>query len=260
MDPAEQNQLAIHFKSLHIPGNPVVLGNVYDGATAKIITSLPTVKAVATASYAIAGTEGIDDDDMVGEQNLGGIRKMASVVLKAKLPLTVDLQDGYEDVGHIVRAAIALGAVGCNLEDVDIKTGTLRPVEEAVQRIKLALRAAKSVGVPDFAINARTDVLGYDASLDDAIERGKAYLAAGANTVFVWGGAKGRGVSRQEVEKLVKGLNGRLNVKLNMGPGSLTVPELRKIGVARISVGPELFLAAMKAFKEAACKLLECDG
>ncbi|KAF9980097.1 hypothetical protein BGZ75_008823 [Mortierella antarctica] len=255
MSSSDQNATAVLFRSLHKPGQPLVLGNVYDAATASIMVSLPSAKAIATASFAIAAVEGVYDDDMTREQNLAAIKKIAAVVVPHK-PLTADLQDGYEDIQDTIRRVIELGVVGCNIEDVDCKSRKLRTLEDAVQRIKLAVEAAKEAGVPDFAVNARTDVLGHGGSIEDAIERGKAFLASGANTVFVWGGPKGRGVSRDEVKILVKALDGRLNVIKRLGDGFLSVAELKEIGVARISVGPGLYLVAMDAYKSAAESLL----
>ncbi|KAF9925545.1 hypothetical protein BGZ67_008555 [Mortierella alpina] len=255
MSSSDQNATAVLFRSLHKPGQPLVLGNVYDAATASIMVSLPSAKAIATASFAIAAVEGVYDDDMTREQNLAAIKKIAAVVVPHK-PLTADLQDGYEDIQDTIRRVIELGVVGCNIEDVDCKSRKLRTLEDAVQRINLAVEAAKEAGVPDFAVNARTDVLGHGGSIEDAIERGKAFLASGANTVFVWGGPKGRGVSRDEVKILVKALDGRLNVIKRLGDGFLSVAELKEIGVARISVGPGLYLVAMDAYKSAAESLL----
>lgn len=257
MDPSTQNDLAHHFRSLHRPGKPLILANVYDAATAKAIISNPHANAVATASYAIAATYGVADDDMTLEQNLAAIGKIASVVLPSGLPLTVDLQDGYDDVASTVREAIRLGAVGCNLEDVDCKAGKLRSMDDAVGRIKSALQAATEAGVPHFAVNARTDVLCYGGRVEEVIERGTAYLAAGTNTIFVWGGPSGRGVSSEEVQRFVDAFEGKLNVKLNIRPGFATVKELRVLGVARISVGPELFHQAMNAYTDAANRLLQ---
>ena len=256
MDPSTQNSLAHHFRSLHVPGKPVILANVYDAATAKIIISNPHAKAVATASYAIAATYGVADDGMTFTQNLAAIEKIASIVVPSGLPLTVDIQDGYEDVAHTVSEVIRLGAVGCNLEDFDCKTRELRSIEDGVSRIKLALQAATQAGVPHFAVNARTDALGFGGMIEDAIERGTAYLAAGANTVFVWGGSGGRGVSKEEVKRLVDAFTGKLNVKLNLRPGFATVKDVSELGVARISVGPELFAKAMNAYQDAANQLL----
>lgn len=256
MSSANQNATAVAFRALHQPGNPLVVTNVYDAATADIVSSLPTCKAVATASYAIAATEGVYDDDMTKEQNLTAISKIAKVVVPKGIPLTTDLQDGYDDLAETIKQVIALGVVGCNLEDVDAKKRKLRSLDDAVSRVKIAVEAAKAAGLPEFAVNARTDVLGHGGSVEDAIVRGKAFLEAGANTVFVWGGPSGRGVSREEVKQLVAGLNGRLNVILRLGEGYLTVPELRELGVARISVGPGLFRIAMNAYKQAAEQLL----
>ncbi|KAF9963375.1 hypothetical protein BGZ65_003857 [Modicella reniformis] len=256
MSISAQNTLAGHFRSLHQPGNPLVLGNVFDPSSASLVASLPSSKAVATASYAIAATQGVHDDDMTREQNLAVIKTIAAVVIPQGKPLTADLQDGYDDVKETIRQAIALGVVGCNLEDVDNKARKLRTLDDAVQRIQWAQEAAQEAGVPNFAVNARTDVLAFGGTIEEAIERGNAFLAAGANTVFVWGGPKGRGISRAEVGQLVAAFKGRLNVILRFGEGYLTVRELKELGVARISVGPGLYKIAMEAYKQAAENLL----
>lgn len=263
----QQNNQAIYFRSLHNPNNPLVLTNIHDAATASLIANHPSTRAIATGSYAVAASQGIPDGDLSLPQNLATIRSIASVLKRnelpfhedptdtsLKIPLTVDIQDGYDDVALTIKEIIKLGVVGCNLEDLDTKTGQLRSLPDAVHRIQTALRAAAESGVPDFVINARTDVLGCLESdtIEDAIERGKAFLNAGPCTVFVWGGAGGRGVSRDEVGRLVKAFEGKLNVKANLREGFLTVGELRKLGMARISLGPELYRHAMNAFQERA--------
>jgi 2-methylisocitrate lyase-like PEP mutase family enzyme len=247
--------LASQFRQLHKPGDPVVLCNVWDAITTNVAVGIPGVKAIATASYSIASAQGLNDNDLTLEQNLSAIRSIATVAGKAKLPLTVDVQDGYEDIKATVSAIIQLGAVGCNLEDANNQTNGLRSKEEAVQRIRTAVDAANKAGVPDFCVNARTDVIGHGGSLDDAIDRAKAYLDAGACTAFVWGGGA-RGLATAEVEKLVKSLNGRLSVMMSLAPGKLTTSELKRIGVARISVGPALQFKVAAAFKSAAEEML----
>ncbi|KAL4874719.1 phosphoenolpyruvate phosphomutase-domain-containing protein [Aspergillus karnatakaensis] len=252
-----QNDLAIQLRKLHVPGNPIVFTNVYDAATALIVAKNTATKAIATASYAIAATQGVSEDRMTFAQNLASVRSIAatlSVNGLPKLPLSVDVEDGY-DIPETITEIVKLGAVGCNIEDANKSTGDLRPSQEAVSRIELALKQARELGVPDFVVNARTDVLGYGGSVEDAIERGKAFLNAGACTVFVWGPG-GRGTSTEEIKQLVAAFDGRLNVKLVLKGGYLTIPELREIGVARISMGPELYRAAMRAFEETANELL----
>ena len=251
MASVSQNELARKLKALHVPGQPLVLTNVYDAATAAIVCAHSATKAVATASFAIAATSGVEDDDLTLEENLAGIQKVSKAVSKhAGLPLTADLQDGY-DIEKSIPAAIRLGVVGCNIEDVDNEKKHLRTKEDGVSRIKRVLSAAAQAGVPDFCVNARTDVLGNGGSIAEAIDRGKAYLAAGANTVFVWGGGGGRGVSTEEVRQLVEGLGGMVNVMMSLAARYLNINELSEIGVARISVGPGLYRAAMKGFSEA---------
>lgn len=251
MGPSTQNALALRLRALCKPGTPLVLTNVYDAATASIAASHHSTKALATASYAVALVNGKQDAELDLETNLAGIRTVAAVAAKHDLPLTADLQDGYTDVADSIKRCIEAGAVGCNLEDIDTKANELRSPEEHVSRIKTALHAAQQAGVPDFVVNARTDVLAFGGSVDDAIARGRAYLGAGATTVYIWGGAKGRGVSRDEVERLVEGLGGMINVKMNLRPGYLNAEDLARLGVARISVGPEMYLKAMQGFRDA---------
>ncbi|KAL4925385.1 isocitrate lyase/PEP mutase family protein [Aspergillus undulatus] len=195
---------------------------------------------------------------MTLSQNLASVQSIAaslSVNGLPRLPLSVDVQDGY-DIVETITGIIKLGAAGCNLEDLNNSTNHMRPLPEAVNRIELALQTARQLGVPDFVINARTDILGLGGSIEEAIERGRAFLEAGACTVFVWGGPGGRGVSKEEITKLVDAFQGRLNVKLILKDGFLTVSELKQMGVARISMGPELYKAAMRAFEETANQVL----
>ena len=251
MDSYSQNDLAKILKALHIPGKPLTLTNVYDSATAAIVCAHPATKAVATTSFAIAATIGVEDDDLTLEDNLVGVQNVAKVVSRyAALPLTADLQDGY-DIQKSIPAAIKLGVVGCNIEDMDHEKRHLRSMDDAVSRIHRVLSAATQAGVPDFCVNARTDVLGHGGSIEDAIERGKAYLGAGATTVFVLGGRSGRGVSAEEVKQLVEGLGGMVNVMMSLKPGYLGVKELSEIGVARISIGSALYRAAMRDLSDA---------
>lgn len=165
--------------------------------------------------------------------------------------------------------------MGANLEDSIPSAGFGRGVagslyakEDAVARIRTALRAAAAAaGVPDFVINARCDVFKLEPAeeLDDetrmreALDRGRAYLAAGATTVFFWGGGA-RGLSTAEVKTLVKELDGKVAVLLTTRDGGHSTAELAEIGVARISIGPSLYLAAMNAIKTGAAQILGGGG
>lgn len=270
------NRLAQELKQLHNPSSPITFANIWDVASLNALLSLNTadskpVKGIATASWAIAEALGIRDEQLTLEENMAAVARIAPVAVAAGIPLSVDLQDGYgEQIQSVITSAVELGAVGANIEDSIPSagfdkgiTGSLYDMDAQVVRLKCALTAAARAGCPDFVLNARCDVFRLEpycaaddgAVLEEAARRGKAYLDAGATTVFFWGGS-GRGLRTSEVEFLVRKLNGRVAVKLGERPDSLSVEELGRIGVARISVGPSLFLEAMNALKIAAKSIL----
>jgi 2-methylisocitrate lyase-like PEP mutase family enzyme len=256
---ATLNNQAIALRSLHRPGQPLVLANVYDILSATAVAALPSCSALATASYAVAHAAGTEDDDMTLEENLHAARAIGEVAAKHNKPFTVDLQDGYGErlVEAIQKLVVEAGAVGINLEDCDKDTHTMYPVDVAVKRIRTAIETAKDLGLHDFVLNARCDTLMRGGAMDEVIERGKKYLDAGAATVFVMGGGQRGGVSRAEVERMVGEFQGRLNVSLKWHDGGLTVKELAEIGVARISVGPAIQIFAMDQYAKRAEELLK---
>ncbi|KAE8445558.1 hypothetical protein EG329_013322 [Mollisiaceae sp. DMI_Dod_QoI] len=250
-------KLAGTFKALHKPGDPLVLANVYDILSARAVASLPSNKALATASYSVAAACGIMDDDLDLDSNLSAVRGIAAVAKEHNKPLTVDIQDAYgESLEKAIASIIHLGVVGVNLEDYDKDNHVLYSPEVAVERIQRVLAVSQREGVPDFVVNARCDVLAQGGQLDEVLRRGKKYLAAGATAVFVYGGSKRGGISGKEVQTMVKEFDGRLSVILKMKPDGLTVPQLRELGVARISVGPQIQIMATDAFAKEAEKIL----
>ncbi|GKT84491.1 carboxyphosphonoenolpyruvate phosphonomutase-like protein [Colletotrichum tofieldiae] len=270
------NELSQELKQLHTPASPIIFANVWDLASLNAVLSLNTtdskpVKGIATASWAIAAALGIKDEELSLEQNMAVVAQIAHVVRGACLPLSIDLQDGYgEQIEEVVASAVKLGAVGANIEDSIPSagfdkgiSGSLYDADTQVVRLRRALAAAHEAGCPDFVINARCDVFRLEpyyasdeeTAVKEAVQRGRAYLEAGATTVFYWGGAV-RGLRTSEVEALVRELGGRVAVKLGDRPDSLSTEELAQIGVARISIGPSLYLVAMNAMKDAARRIL----
>ncbi|KAI0437880.1 phosphoenolpyruvate phosphomutase-domain-containing protein [Xylaria telfairii] len=262
---------AAHLAALHAPGNPLVVPNIWDLASLNSILALNspsaphTIQAIATASYAIASSLGLADAALSRGGNLIRISQLAPRVRAAGVPLTVDIQDGYgARLSDVVAAVVRAGAVGANVEDTR-EDGTPWGCEEQVLRIQRVISVAAANGSDGFVVNARCDVLcpmtkrdGSEGEeerlLEETVRRGKRYLEAGATTVFVWGGA--RGLRDAEVRTLVRELGGRLAVKLATGPDKLSVKELADMGVARISVGPSLYLAANKTVRDAAERIV----
>ncbi len=229
----------------HRSGDPLVLVNVWDAWSARVIAQTAGCEAIATASYSIAAAHGYADGEQIPvEEMIAAIRLIASVV---DLPVTADLEGGYGDAGATVAAAIRAGAVGGNLEDC------LRPADEHALAVAAARAAGDAAGI-HFVINARTDeyLLG-EKNLDRAIAAGRTYLDAGADCIFVPGaGTPG------DVAALVAAFDGRLS--LIVSPKALPLRELAQLGVARVSVGPGSLGIAAAALRDGAAQLLARDG
>jgi 2-methylisocitrate lyase-like PEP mutase family enzyme len=240
--------------ALHVSGKPVVLTNVWDIVSTRAIAPLSSCKALATASYAIAIAANTTDAALTYEENLEGIRKIAAVAHEYDKPLTADVQDGYGDrLEEAIGALLDLDVAGCNLEDYDNANKRMYSKHEASARVERTMAVAKQRGDADFVVNARCDSLHHGGDIAEVIERGRAYLDAGATTVFVWGGK--RGVSSNEVKELVDAFQGRLSVKLDFE--GLSVRQLAEMGVARVSIGPSMQTRIMQAFAKDAEALLE---
>ncbi|KAK5635114.1 hypothetical protein RRF57_010826 [Xylaria bambusicola] len=251
-----QNGTAKALKALHQrPHKPLALANVWDVISARAVAELESTEALATASFSVARAAGLEDEQLTLDINLAAVKGIAEVAAEFNIPLSVDIQDAYgPELEKIINALIDLGVAGINLEDCELATGGLYTPAEAASRIERVLEVTKERGVPDFVVNARCDALVKGHSLNDALVRGKRYLAAGATTVFVWGGK--RGVARSEVDRMVNEFDGRLAVLAVPPPDGLSVKELVDIGVARYSVGPSIMFAAIKTMQEEAKKLL----
>ncbi|NHC12333.1 isocitrate lyase/PEP mutase family protein [Motilibacter deserti] len=224
---------ARRLRDLHRPGDPLVLVNVWDAAAARVVAAQPGVAAIATGSWSIAAAHGVADGEQLPLAD--AIAAIGRVAAAVPLPVTADLEKGYgeapEDVARTVGLLLAAGAVGCNLEDsLGDDEGPLRPVEEQVRRLQAVRAAAEAVGVP-LVLNARTDVLAGGGDVDEAAARGRAYLEAGADCVFVLGVA-----DLPTVRRLSEEFEGRLSVLAH--PAMPSLAELAGAGAARISFGP----------------------
>lgn len=177
------NEMAKVFKQLHIPDKPLVLANVYDYPSAQAVAALPSTRALATASFGIARAAGTKDEDLTLDTNLQAVRLISKAAKEFQKPLSVDIQDAYGSrLEEAIHGLIECGVVGVNLEDCDKDMQQMYNPEDAVERVKRVIAVATAAGVPDFVVNARCDALLHGGDLDEAIQRGKKYLDAGATT------------------------------------------------------------------------------
>jgi 2-methylisocitrate lyase-like PEP mutase family enzyme len=232
---------------LHTAPEILVLANVWDVVSARVVAATPGVRALATASHSIAATFGYEDGENIPlDLHLDLVGRIVAAV---ELPVTMDFEAGYGDAGATARRAIDVGVVGGNLED------QMKPLDEAVAAVEAVLAAGREAGI-DFVLNARTDAALRAGNaprtqvLDEVVRRGQAFLAAGAPVVFVPGL-----VDREEIRTVAEALGPQRLSVISVPGVSLPTRELQDLGVARVSTGPFTQRVALTALQDAAAEL-----
>ena len=221
-------------RSLHVPGDPLVVTNVWDSITARTVASVPGVRALATASHSISEARGVEDGEGLELEEM--LEAARIVVRSVDLPVSVDFEKGYATdaagtFDNVVRL-IEQGAAGLNIEDsLGQAKAPLYDIDTAVAKVAAARRAGDATGVP-IVINARTDALAGDPdSFDDAVTRANAYLDAGADCAFVLGLG-----TEDLVQRALESIHGKVSVVAN--PSAVPLARLAELGVSRVSFGP----------------------
>ena len=228
---------------LHRDSELLSLVNVWDVISAKVVAKTEGTRALATASHAIAASFGYKDGENIPLDLM--LEQVKRVVDATELPVTADLEGGYGDAPETIRRAIGLGVVGANIED------QLKPLAEAARQVEDIMKVAEQEGV-DFVLNARTDTFALNrggdpaANLANAIERGKAYLDAGAPVVFV-----PALLDEQQILALVEAFGPQRLSTIGI-PGSPSRDWQQEHGVARTSYGPLAQNVALTALQELA--------
>jgi 2-methylisocitrate lyase-like PEP mutase family enzyme len=217
------------FRRMHHEPPLLVLPNAWDVASAKAFASLRGCRALATSSAAVARSLGWEDGEQAPvEEMLRAVERIAAAV---DVPVTADLEAGDGDPPRTAAAALAAGAVGMNLEDS--RGGAPVPVDDQVAIIR-AVRAA----APELVLNARVDVfIAGDGNVAEAVERGNAYLAVGADCAYPIA------APLAAAGALAAGIDGPVNVLVP--PHDPPLAELARVGIARVSFGSGLGRAAL---------------
>lgn len=238
-------------RSLHVPGDPLIVSNVWDAITARTVAAVPGVKALATASHSISEAHGVEDGEGL---TLDEMLDAARIVIRAvDLPVSVDFEKGYatdasETLDNVFRL-IEQGAAGLNIEDsVGQAKAPLYDVDTAVAKVAAARQAGQAAGVP-IVINARVDSLAGDPdSFEDAVTRANAYLDAGADCAFVLGLG-----TEELVQRALERIHGRVSVIAK--PGGVSLARLAELGVSRVSFGPQTLGLTLAHLRDAATVL-----
>ena len=231
-----QTDKAMRFRQRHRGPGALVLPNAWDVASARIIEEAG-FPAIATTSAGIAFSLGYPDSQRIPREEM--IARIARIARAVKVPVSADVEAGYgstsEDAARTTRELIQAGAVGMNLEDGSGNADQpLLDLALAVEKIKAAREAAAQLRVP-VVVNARTDVYLLSGSqpasgYSETHRRLTAYRDAGADCVFA-PGLKDAGT----IGQLVRDLQCPVNILAVSGTPS--IPELEKLGVARVSLG-----------------------
>ena len=236
--------------SLHVPGTPLIVTNVWDAISAKVVAGAPGVKAIATASHAVSFAHGVADGEGLSvEQALDTASLVAAAV---DLPVSVDFEKGYAPdaagVQRNVERLIAAGAVGLNLEDsIGAPKAPVFDLETAAARVAAARAAGDATGIP-IVINARVDVLAGGGEWDDAVTRANAYLDAGADVIFFLGLS-----DEAKVERALAEVHGRISVIGHYG--AIPLQRLADLGISRVSFGPFSLGLVLSHLHDAATQL-----
>ena len=247
----KQKEHANTFKSLHIKGNPVILFNVWDAGSAKIVQEIGA-KAIATGSWSVAAAHGFQDGEKLPfELALANLNRIISNV---DLPVTFDFEGGYGTSPAELQVSIAkvieAGAVGINFEDQIVGGTDLYSIQNQGERIQAIRKTADRLSVPLF-INARTDIFlkadsapHNESQLEEALSRASAYADSGATGFFVPGL-----INIAFIETLCE--RSPLPINIMYQPDAPSSKQLAEVGVSRISYGPYPYLQAMNTLKEA---------
>lgn len=254
---ANQSDRAAAFRDLHVPGDPIILFNIWDAGSAAAVAATGA-KALATGSAPVAMAQGFPDGEVIPfDLALENINRIIAAV---DLPVTMDLEGGYgvspAEVASTISRAMQNDIVGFNFEDQIVGGSGLYSIVEQVERVTAARKAASENSVHGF-LNARTDIFlkakpetHDDAMLNEAIERANAYEQAGADGFFAPGLAD---------EKLIATLCQKVNLPVNIIalPHVPPTATLKELGVGRISYGPVPYRQMMKALTDAATLALQ---
>jgi 2-methylisocitrate lyase-like PEP mutase family enzyme len=247
---------AEQLRKLHRGPRMLVLPNAWDVISARIVEELG-FPAIATTSAGIAASLGYPDGQKISREEMLGV--VARIAKAVHVPVTADVEAGYgvtiDDMTQTVKAVVAAGAVGINLEDVTASDEDSQvDLALQVEKIRAIRRATESLGVP-LVLNARTDTyllpIGpVETRFDRTVERLRAYREAGADCLFA-PGLK----DPDTIAKLVRAVSGPLNILLM--PGMPTLRELENMGVARASAGSGVMRATLGLTRRIAKEMLE---
>lgn len=254
-------QRAQTFFDLHQQHDTFVMPNAWDAGSAKMLHAAG-FSVLATTSAGVAFAQGRPDNGFCApEQRIqrdAMLAQVAAIVEAVPVPVNADLESGYGDtadaVADTVKATIACGAVGVNIEDYSgDEKAPLFDIALALERISAARQAIASSAMP-IVLTARCDAvnIGLENGLSEAIDRVNRFYEAGADCLFVpgvstWG----------DISLLVKEVAAPINIVMGLSSSDLNLEQLKDLGVRRVSVGGSLARSMYFHLRSAAQEMLQ---
>lgn len=242
----DQNAKALHFRALHERPEPLLLPNPWDPGTARLLALLG-FEALATTSLGVANRLGRKRASAA--QILDDCREICAAT---DLPVNADLENGFADepaeAARIFAQAYACGAVGGSIEDATGVPGAwIYDFALAVERVHAAVEATRALPGP-FVLTARAENLLYGVGdLDDTIRRLQAFEKVGAEVLYAPGLR-----TLEQMRTVVSEVSRPLNVVMGFADPTITIEQLREVGVRRVSIGGGLSRLALRAFLDGA--------
>ncbi|MBA8826517.1 2-methylisocitrate lyase-like PEP mutase family enzyme [Saccharopolyspora lacisalsi] len=257
--------LAERLRKLHTGPEVLVLPNAWDVASARLLATVDGVEALATTSAGIAAAHGLPDGQSLDRADM--LTAVERITTAIELPVTADLESGYGDTPEQVADTIDAGAVGANLEDAPgpSRQPLIDPARQA-ESIAAARDSARARNVP-LVLNARTDtywraVGDPDTRFADTVARLRRYRQAGADCLFV-PGLPPAGIPPERARAVITELVTELEhapINLLAGPALPPIPELRRLGIRRVSVGSGLYRLSLAAARTAMSHAVHGDA
>jgi len=237
---ATQAEKAERFRALHT-GEPFVIPNPWDAGSARALAALG-FEALATTSSGFAFTLGRLDGSATRDEVAAHVAALSEAT---DLPVSVDLENGYDSPAETIRRIAAAGAVGGSIEDWDGER--LYEPEEAVERVAAAVEAARALSFPFMLTGRAENFIRGNPDLDDTIARLNAYADAGADVLYAPGLS-----TTDEIRAVCSSVPRPVNV---LARANLTFADIAGARAQRVSVGGALTWVAAAAFAEAAAAI-----
>ena len=256
-----QLRKAEEFFKLHGGSGCFLMPNAWDAGSAKMLVA-SGFRTLGTTSAGVAFSLGRPDNVFcstgarVDKETM--LTEIKSIAQSVSVPVNADLEGGFgdspSDVADTIRSAIESGAVGGNIEDyTGVEETPLYELSLAVERIKAAREAIDASGIP-FVLVARTDrlIINQPNGFSEAVQRANLYREAGADCLFAPGAS-----DLATVSELVREIDGPLNVVMGLSGNAVSVSQLEKVGVRRISIGGSLARAVYFQIQRAAEEMFQ---